>query len=857
MAFPLFAADTVAVEALDELADRYAWSAACREAVETLLGLVVRRASALDDVTLSPSSFDAGAAPPGRPTAPRPATERFALIAPIAHGGMGEVWRALDTKLGREVALKTMLPALAERAEVFVRLRTEAELTAQLRHPGVLCVIDAGVFADGRFWYTMPIVEGRTFGAEIADNQRRAQAGELPPSTALHHLMSQFLRVCQIMAYAHERRVIHRDLKPANLMVGRFGEVFVMDWGLAKALGSPGGDSIGRAEGATPEATGVTLVSPALETRYGAIMGTPAYMPPEQAAGRLEFVDRRSDVYALGAVLWHLLSGAPPGPGPLPAARPPSVLRPDETLWELAAGAMALAPEARPADAGVLARTVESWLDGALRRTAALGHLESARRLTGEQAERRRRAAALRLESAQVLARLGPAAGDDQKCVGWRLEDAAAGLECQSRVDAVEIEQSLRFALSLAPDLEPARALLADGYRERLLAAERAADAPAAAEAEALLRAADSASHTAWLDSGAVVSLYTEPPGAQVLLAAVETIDRRLGAGPAVALGHTPLVDSAMPRGHQLLTVTHPGHGSLTLPVLAEREGVVGWGGAARPLVLLPAAALGPDDVYVPAGPFIYGGDPHTAEPLPRREVWVDGFVVRRHPVTLGEVLEWLNALTVAGRGDEAEAFAPRLPPLAVGDTPRLPLPRDPEGRWTLPPTPADLARWPALDLDWHGAVAFADWVSTQTRRPWRLLHEVEREKAARGADARLFPWGDFAEPSWFRSAVSDPAGPLPVAIDACPKDRSVYGVVGLAGNVRDWCLNVWAPDGGPFEDDRPVLTRPAADDPRYRAVRGGAWNASPQLARATERFVGWPGHRYPTAGLRLAWSVE
>ncbi len=808
------------------------------------------------DATLSASELDARPAtasnlPPAPTLSGGPSAEtRFQLVSPLARGGMGEVWRALDTRLGREVALKTVLPTLAENADIFRRLRTEAELTAQLRHPGVLCVIDAGIFPDGRYWYTMPIVEGRTFSAEITLAHAQVQAGTRAPASALHHLTSSFQRICQIVAYAHERGIIHRDLKPANLMVGRFGEIFVMDWGLAKALDALDG---------RPEAAGVDpvmLLSPTSETHYGAVMGTPAYMPPEQAAGRLDAVNRRSDVYALGAVLWHMLAGAPPVvAGTDPSGRP-DPLRADPALWGIALEALASEPAQRPADAGELAAAVEAWLDGAVRRAAAVRHLESARRRHGALAERREVALALRRAAAEDRQRLGPRATEAEKRACWRAEDEAASLERACRVEAVEIELALRLALTESPDLLEARDLLASGYRVRLIEAEAAGDAAAAAEAETLLRATGAPAHLAWLDAGATLTLVTAPAGAAVACAPLVEVDRRRTPGQAVPLGVTPLSPCALPRGRHLVTVTAPGRAPLTLPVVAEREGFVTLGAPASPLVLPPAGDLGPDDVLVPAGDFVYGGDPHTAEPLPRRTVWVDAFIVRRHPVTLGEFIEFLDALTIAGQSDRADALAPRLPPLVVGDNPVRPLPKDAAGLRRLPPGLAHLSGYPVLDVTWHAAVAYADWLALHTGQPWRLLHEVEREKAARGTDARLHPWGDFADPAWYRSAVSDPAGPLPVPVDACPADGSVYGVMGLAGNVRDWCLNVWETDGGPFDGDRLVLTRPADDDGRYRAVRGGAWNASPQLGRSCERFVGWPGERYPTTGFRLGRAV-
>jgi serine/threonine-protein kinase len=237
---------------------------------------------------------------------------RLQLIGEIARGGMGAVLKGRDMDLGRDIAVKLLLEKHQGQGELIRRFVEEAQISGQLQHPGIVPVYELGAFADSRPYFTMKLVKGQTM-ADLLET-RKSAAEDRP------RLLSVFKQVCQTLAYAHARGVIHRDLKPSNIMVGAFGEVQVMDWGLAKVLHEGEGGEETRAyrlgdisrsprlpDGGVPERDS--------RTQAGTLLGTPAYMAPEQARGEVTSVDERADVFGLGAILCEILTGQPPFAG--------------------------------------------------------------------------------------------------------------------------------------------------------------------------------------------------------------------------------------------------------------------------------------------------------------------------------------------------------------------------------------------------------------------------------------------------------------------------------------------------------------------------------------------------------------
>ncbi len=298
---------------------------------------------------------------------------RFHIIRPHAKGGLGEVFVAHDEELDREVALKEIQDRQADNPDCRTRFMLEAEITGGLEHPGIVPVYGLGAYPDGRPYYAMRFIRGDSL-KEAIDRFHKASPSMAPGERALElrSLLGRLIGVCNAIAYAHSRDILHRDIKPANIMLGKFGETLVVDWGLAKPCGQP--EKKGKSSEPGEGSLMPNSMNTASQTVVGAAVGTPQYMSPEQASGRLDELGPASDVYSLGATLYCILTGHSPIPdnnlgvvlqrvqrGDFPK---PRAVKADvhPALEAVCLKAMALKPGDRYATARLLADDIEHWL---------------------------------------------------------------------------------------------------------------------------------------------------------------------------------------------------------------------------------------------------------------------------------------------------------------------------------------------------------------------------------------------------------------------------------------------------------------------------------------------------------------
>jgi serine/threonine protein kinase len=290
--------------------------------------------------------------------------DKFRVVRRIVSGGLSEVFEVHDDRADRRVALKRERADLPPARHVRCRALFEADVLAQLDHPGVVPVHEAGVLPDGRAYFTMHLVEGEDLRASI----RRAHACDDPPgwAEAVRYLVARLAEACDTLAHAHARGVVHRDLTPKNIMLGPHGETLIIDWGLAKLIGAHEGEG---------EGTTIRSAHDLDSTQIGSVLGTPRYMSPEQAGAELDRQGPATDVYGMGAVLYHALTGTAPFEGddmhdihgrvyrgdfPTPSSVCPLV---DRRIEQICLKAMARKPRNRHGSARELREDLRTWLD--------------------------------------------------------------------------------------------------------------------------------------------------------------------------------------------------------------------------------------------------------------------------------------------------------------------------------------------------------------------------------------------------------------------------------------------------------------------------------------------------------------
>jgi serine/threonine-protein kinase len=775
-----------------------------------------------------------------------PAEQKFRVEQLIGRGGMGEVHLVTDEDLKRQVAMKVIRDDVPQAREQRLAFVAEAQATSQLEHPGIPPVHDIGLTPDGRLYFTMKLVQGRTLAEVIHDLVLKRR--EVQREYNLHKLVSILESICETMHFAHERGVIHRDLKPENVMLGDYGEVHVMDWGLAR-VESEIDEAVEDAE-----YVATARIERGTETQHGEVKGTPAYMSPEQLKGQSALLDARSDVYALGCLLYEILTLHPAfdataqdlvpkkfsGEVVDVAGRNPRRKVP-EPLAEVCRKAMATAREGRYGSAREMGDALRVWLDG--RGERARRHLEAE-----ALAAQGREALAEYLRLKEEVSRADRAAdGEAARVKPWEpVSQKAALLEARERVETLETETALAFAetarlldaaLTQEADNATARRALAELWKSRLDEAEARGHKADTAHALATLRRYDDGQLAPFIQGDGALTLTTYPAGAEVVIQRFEELWGVLSPGEERSLGTTPLETVALPMGSYLCVLKHGGFPDVCYPVHISRGH--SWQGAVR---LRRADEIGDGFVYVPGGQTIHGEGKDTTV------IEVHDFAIQRLPVTFGDYAKFLAALE-AEQG--IEAAAERLPRTDTSDGAYMK--RGEDGVYR--PVP-DLiegealvfcretfgegfeTRLPVLAVTWYDAMAYCAWKTRSTGREWRLPTEQEREKAARGVDGRRFPWGDLEDASLAKCRDSRKHSTQPEPVGAFEAAVSVYGMADAAGGMWDW-TDSWF-------DHRRVL----------RVLRGGSWYGPPAIVRCATRYGNRPADRGTDYGFRCARSL-
>ena len=729
----------------------------------------------------------------------------------IGRGVNGVVHLATDTSLRREVALK-LHSSGAEMSNVdLLRFTHEAQVTGQLGHPGVVPVYDLGTLPDGRPYYTMRKIDGDSLKDVFA--AIKAKDPQFVSRWTLSHMVVVLLGVAQALAFAHDRGVIHRDVKPANIMAGDYGEVLLLDWGVARVLGtSQGGD--------TPVDTWRSVGGEDL-TVDGTVAGTPAYMAPEQARGDIEAIGPAADVYSIGVILYEFLCGKRPfrarniqglldmvvSDTIVPIAQRELKHSLPPALDKLCMRCLSKKPADRFANGGELATALEEYVEGSRnQREAEKLCAQGVERLQDyKEASDWARAEEAKLHALE--ADLPPWSATDERRAVWQ-QRASWGEQRKQRDDIYdEASTLLQGALKYSPDYQPAQRSLAQLFLRRLHEAEERGEKGAAAFFREQVRLHDA---TLLHDVHTQLSLATEPKGVRVTLFRLSEQDRILEAEDSTQLPNSPIDKLYLEGGSYTLRLELDGH----IPVTAAVHTGTSYGDGCIDLsIRLPRIdEVASDFAVVPAGAFHRGGDPLSIDGQGPARVELKTFAIGRHPVTQVEFRQWLGSGQAPA--DASSSF-----------------------RWwdDLTEVPQhERSNLPALGVPIALAEAFARWRSAQSGFHLRLPSHDEWEKAARGVDGRVFPWGN----SWVATYCNGPEGfadqPRPRPVGSRRQDRSVYGVCDLAGGVCEWV------DGEvPHRPDRAWL-------------RGGSWRSHPRHARICSRSTLPRNSRDRTVGFRL-----
>ena len=755
----------------------------------------------------------------------------YTSVVPLGKGSFGEVHSAHDSLLGRSVAIKSLKERFRDEEEIVDRFLKEARGTAQLEHPNIIPVHEMGVTDEFGIYFTMKKVQGDNL-KEILD-QLDAKVSLYQKKYPLSVLLDIFLSVCNAVAFAHSKGVIHRDLKPANIMIGEYGEVLVLDWGLVKQLDMEDG-SLGNVQLRMDEFD-------ASDTMVGSVSGTPNYMSPEQADGRIDEVDFLSDIYSLGSILHHILTLRPAfektqlrrlltnvksGNFDSPRKRRPDLKIPRE-LEAISQKAMSLHQVSRYRSVEKMAKDIRNYIGHrevsaykaprhvrfwkACKRNPVKASVVAAILLVfgatygaqrameyGSFKNRLKNAQAVRAEVDEKLQKAMRQYDLLQELREQTLskektqEEIDAAFEFEKQTDDVETRYSVAMALySGVPERYRLNAEVRGGlydiiqnsidfalYRGRYNLAEQWV---------AEIERSGVSLHPEALQYLEKVNVQMMGVGRLKITVAENVLEvivfpykeykdlPRFKMDDAIARSKSfPLEIPNIGKGSYLVWVTRLDGTFLPVPVNISH-------GEERELVLELPRTVPEGMVFVPAGPFIYGGVESLFSRRQTREL--PAFFIKKYEVTVGEYLEFWKSLSGS---DLQEKYASRIQ-YAVAER-KFHEVWDDDGQLVDSRLSLD---FPVVGIPLAAAHAFCEWKSEKLGVTIRLPTADEWEKAARGVDGRRYVWGNSYDAQrnltlTKNNAVGKEKYPLWAPPGSFPTDASVYNVFDMAGNVRE-----------------------------------------------------------------------